>query len=64
MRKTKFHMLVYTIPEMVVRWWSLGLTTEQVIEVLHAVWNRRKHLHCRIKNQVQQLVAQVCVIVW
>ena len=37
MRKTKFHMLVYTIPEMVVRRWSLGLTTEQMIEVLHAV---------------------------
>ena len=58
MRKSKFHMLTYTMPGVAVKHRTVGLPSEQVIEVLHAVWNRRQRLHWSIKNKEDQLVAQ------
>jgi len=58
MRRPKFHMLTYTMPRVAVKHRTVGLPSEQVIEVLHAVWNRRQRLHWSIKNKEDQLVAQ------
>jgi len=46
------------MPRVAVKHRTVGLPSEQVIEVLHAVWNRRQRLHCSIKNKEDQLVAQ------
>ena len=37
---------------------SIGLTTEQVIEVLHALWNRRRNMYRYIRNEEQQIALQ------
>lgn len=58
-RRTKFHILTHVMPKVAVRHKTIGLSTEQVIEVLHAVWNRRRHLYWSIKNPVKKLEAQV-----
>ena len=58
-RKPKFHALTYVLPAMAVRRRTVGLSTEQVIEVLHAHWNRRKHLYWSIKKKDDRLGAQM-----
>ena len=45
--------------EMAVRHHSIGLTNEEVVEVRHAIFNRRKHLYWSLKNEEARLAALV-----
>ena len=57
-RRPKFHMLTHVMPRSAVRHWTLGLNTEQAVEIFHAVWNRRRHRHWSIRDPRAQMVAQ------
>ena len=59
MRKPKMHVISYVLGPMALRHRSLGLQTEQVIEVVHAMMNRYQHLYRHITNPVQRMKAEV-----
>ena len=60
MQRPKMHVLTYVLGPMAVRQQTLGLTTEEVIEVLHAIMimNRYSHLYRHIPNKVKRMEAE------